>query len=87
MWCCIITAAAGAVMGRMPMRHNLEDADTLLEFIETNTTYGFDRERLFVAGHSVGGFVTAQLLAAHPELKAAVLLAPCRFRRRDGLCG
>ena len=48
-----------------------------LEFIETNTTYGFDRERLFVAGHSVGGFVTAQLLAAHPELKAAVLLAPC----------
>ena len=30
-----------------------------------------------MAGHSVGGFVTAQLLAAHPELKAAVLLTPC----------
>lgn len=63
--------------GAYAYAHNLEDADTLLEFIETNTTYGFDKERLFVAGHSVGGFVTAQLLAAHPELKAAVLLAPC----------
>ena len=43
--------------GAYAYAHNLEDADTLLEFIETNTTYGFDRERLFVAGHSVGGFV------------------------------
>ena len=50
MWCCIITAAAGAVMGRMPMRIIWRDADTLLEFIETNTTYGFDQEQLFVAG-------------------------------------
>ena len=31
--------------GAYAYAHNLEDADTLLEFIETNTTYGFDRER------------------------------------------
>ena len=34
--------------GAYAYAHNLEDADTLLEFIETNTTYGFDRERLLL---------------------------------------
>lgn len=63
--------------GAYSYTNDLEDADTLLHFIETNKTYGFDKERLFAVGHSVGGFVTAHLFAAHPELKAAVLLAPC----------
>lgn len=63
--------------GAYAYTHNLEDADTILEFIETNSTYGFDLENLFVVGHSVGGFVTAHLFAKHPKLRAAVLLAPC----------
>ena len=63
--------------GAYSYAHDLEDADTILEFIETNRSYGFDLEKLFVAGHSVGGFVTAHLLARHPKLRAAVLLAPC----------
>ena len=57
--------------------HDLEDAETLLSFIQNNHTYGFDPQQLFVAGHSVGGFVTAHLLARHPELKGGVLLTPC----------
>lgn len=63
--------------GNYAYAHDLEDADTLFAFIQKNETYGFDKENLFVAGHSVGGFVTAHLLARHPELKAAVLLTPC----------
>lgn len=63
--------------GAYSYANDLEDAETLLEFIETNETYGFDPENLFVAGHSVGGFVTAHLLARHKELKGGVLLTPC----------
>lgn len=63
--------------GAYAYAHDLEDAETLLEFIETNETYGFDTETLFVVGHSVGGFVTAHLLARHKEVKAGVLLTPC----------
>lgn len=63
--------------GDYSYRHDLEDAETLLTFLKTDETYGFDREHLFVAGHSVGGFVTAHLLARHPEFQAGVLLAPC----------
>lgn len=63
--------------GNYSYGNDLEDAETLLAFIETNETYGFDRENLFVAGHSVGGFVTAHLLARHRELRAGVLLTPC----------
>lgn len=63
--------------GTYSYAHDLEDAETLLTFIQTNETCGFDKENLFAVGHSVGGFVTAQLLAKHPEIKAGVLLAPC----------
>lgn len=57
--------------------NDLEDGETLVEFIETNESYGFDRENLFMVGHSVGGFVTAHLLARHPNWKGGVLLTPC----------
>ena len=66
--------------------HNLEDADTLLEFIETNTTYGFDRERLFVAGQCrrlCDGTAFGGASGAEGGGSACAL----RFRRRDGLCG
>lgn len=63
--------------GAYSYANDLEDAESLLEFIETNETYGFDKENLFVVGHSVGGFVASHLLARHKELKSGVLLTPC----------
>lgn len=63
--------------GAYSFANDVEDGETVLKFIEENRSYGFDRKNLFVVGHSVGGFVTAHLLAKHPELQAGVLLAPC----------
>ncbi|MGN1230837.1 MAG: alpha/beta hydrolase family protein [Anaerotignum sp.] len=63
--------------GAYSYANDLEDGETLLEFIKTNETYGFDKEKLFVVGHSVGGFVAAHLFAGHKEFKAGVLLTPC----------
>lgn len=63
--------------GSYSYANDLEDGETLLEFIRTNETYGFDQEKLFVVGHSVGGFVAAHLFARHKELRAGVLLTPC----------
>ncbi len=62
--------------GNAPYPPDLQ-AETLLAFIKSNETYGFDKEKLFVVGHSVGGFVAAHLLARHKELKGGVLLTPC----------
>lgn len=63
--------------GAYSYANDLEDGETLLEFIKSNETYGFDKEKLFLVGHSVGGFVTAHLLARHQECKGGVLLTPC----------
>jgi len=57
--------------------HCLEDAETVLEYIKNDTEMNFDTEKLYVVGHSMGCFIAAHLAAKHPELKAAVTIAPC----------
>ncbi|MEO8030832.1 MAG: alpha/beta fold hydrolase [Gemmatimonadota bacterium] len=57
---------------------NLEDADAALAFIHdsaTARTLGVDRGRIVLAGHSMGGWVTALTASHHPELLGAILLS------------
>lgn len=63
--------------GDYAFAHNLEDAESVLDFILHDGRLGFDPARVFAAGQSVGGFVTAHLFAKRKELRAAVMLAPC----------
>lgn len=67
--------------GDYALTHNLEDAHTALDFILHDGRYGFDKERIYAVGHSLGGFACGQLSAARPEIKRAVLLTPCDIGR------
>lgn len=63
--------------GAYAFAHNIEDGGSVLDFILQDKALGFDKTRIFAAGQSVGGFVTAHLFAKRKELRAAVMLAPC----------
>ena len=63
--------------GDYAITHCLEDSETVLEYIKNDTEMHFDTEQLYVVGHSMGCFIAAHLAAKHPELKAAVTIAPC----------
>ena len=40
-----------------------------------------DKDKIYAAGHSLGGFVCGQIAARRPEIKGAVLLMPCNVGR------
>ncbi|WP_458408340.1 alpha/beta hydrolase family protein [Anaerotignum sp.] len=63
--------------GEYSIEHCLEDSETVLEYIKNDTEMNFDTEKLYVVGHSMGCFIAAHMAARHPELKAAVTVAPC----------
>ena len=63
--------------GSYRLKNNLEDTNTVLDFILHDTEYGFDTSRIYVVGHSLGGFHAACLAATRSELRAFVLAAPC----------
>ena len=67
--------------GDYSLANDLEDAHTVLDFILQSETYGIDKSRVYVVGHSLGGFVCGQLTAARQEISAAVLLMPCDIGR------
>ena len=49
--------------GDYALAHNLEDAETALDFILSDEKYGFDKNRIYAIGHSLGGFACGQLSA------------------------
>lgn len=67
--------------GTYSLAHDLEDAETALDFILRDETFGFDKDRVFAVGHSLGGFVCGQLTARRPEIRAGALLMPCDIGR------
>ncbi len=67
--------------GDYAFAHNLEDAETVLDYILRDTTHGFDVSRIYAVGHSLGGFVCGQLTAKRSEIRAGVLLMPCDVGR------
>ena len=67
--------------GNYSLSNDLEDANTALDWLLKDETYGIDKARIYAAGHSLGGFVCAQLTARRPEIRAGVLLMPCDIGR------
>lgn len=70
--------------GQFRFAGNLEDADAVLAFVGDSTTaqkLGIDRSRLVLAGHSMGGWVTALVAARHPELRGTILLSAADMGR------
>ena len=67
--------------GNYSLQNDLDDAETVLDFILNDTTYGFDKDKIYAAGHSLGGFVCGQIAARRPEIKGAALLMPCNVGR------
>nr|WP_326186507.1 alpha/beta fold hydrolase [uncultured Oscillibacter sp.] len=67
--------------GDYSLAHDLEDANTVLDYILADETHGFDKTRLYAVGHSLGGFVCGQLTAWREELQGGVLLMPCDIGR------
>lgn len=71
--------------GDYALAHNLEDSRTALDFILRDTQYGFDKENIFVVGHSLGGFAAGQLIAGCREVRGGVLLMPCDIGRMSAI--
>lgn len=63
--------------GEYSLKNNLEDAETVLDFILKDKYYGIDRSRIYAIGHSLGGFVCGQLSAKRKEIAACAMLMPC----------
>ncbi|MDP4118112.1 MAG: alpha/beta fold hydrolase [Bacillota bacterium] len=67
--------------GNYALTHNLDDANTVLDYILNDKSFGFDKEHIFAVGHSMGGFVCSQITAKRKEIKGAVLMMPCDIGR------
>jgi pimeloyl-ACP methyl ester carboxylesterase len=64
--------------GNFRFANNLEDADATLAFLRDTANaraLGIDTARMVIAGHSLGGWVTAFAAGHHPELAGAVLIS------------
>ena len=64
--------------GAFTFAHAAEDADAALAFLrdpQTAAKFGVDLARLFVAGHSMGGFMAASATAHDPGVKGVVMIS------------
>lgn len=55
----------------------VEDAEAAMAFLrraDNAAKYGVDTRRLFIGGHSMGGFAAARYAAAHPDVPGVVLI-------------
>lgn len=67
--------------GNYSLTNDLEDANTVLDYMISDDTYGFDKKHIYAVGHSLGGFVCSHLIANRPEIQGGVLLTPCDIGR------
>ena len=67
--------------GNYSIANDLEDAETVLDYMLTGSGLAIDPDRVFCIGHSLGGYVCGRLAAKRSEIKAAVLLMPCDIGR------
>lgn len=64
--------------GNYCLSHNIEDTMVFAEYIrERANDWRIDPDRLFIFGHSMGGFAALNAMAAGTKVKGAILLAPC----------
>ena len=74
--------------GSFGFRNSLEDARAVLRYLREPANVSalrVDPERLVVAGHSMGGWVTAMTAAAEPGLAGAILISPANLSMFDGM--
>ena len=62
--------------GDYSIAHDLEDAETVLDYVRNDTRFDFDRTRIFGIGHSLGAYIQGWLASRRRELRAGVLLMP-----------
>ena len=67
--------------GNYSIANDLEDAETVLDYMLAAPGLAIDPDRVFCVGHSLGGYVCGRLAAKRSEIKAAVLLMPCDIGR------
>ena len=64
--------------GDYRLAHLPEDGMTMLQHILNNAEkYHVDPERVYLVGHSMGGFCVMNMLAQGTPVKGALLMAPC----------
>lgn len=63
--------------GNYSLQNDLDDAETILDFVLNDEIYHCDKDKIYCVGHSLGGFVCGNLSAKRDEIKAAALLMPC----------
>ena len=64
--------------GHYSFANDLEDTDAVLAYLEAPANaarLGIDTRHIVLAGHSLGGWVTTQTAAHHPELAGAILIS------------
>ena len=67
--------------GNYALKHNLEDAETVLDYMLKEERFDIDKSLIYAVGHSLGGFVCGQLSAKRKEIQACALLMPCDIGR------
>jgi uncharacterized protein len=74
--------------GQFRFGSNLEDAEAVLAFVHDVANarrLGIDPRRIVLAGHSMGGWVTALTAARHPELLGAILISAADLGRHGSM--
>ncbi len=73
--------------GRFRFAQNLEDADAVLAFLRDTANVralGIDTTRIVLAGHSMGGWVTALTASHDRRLRGAILISAADMGRQRG---
>jgi pimeloyl-ACP methyl ester carboxylesterase len=73
--------------GDFTFAHAAEDADAALAFLrdpKSAERFGVDTARLFVAGHSMGGFMAASAASHNPEVAGLIMISAWDIGRDGG---
>ena len=69
--------------GEYSFSHIIEDVAAVVDFVkEGKLNLPIDMERIYLFGHSMGGFAVLNALASGVKVPKAVLMAPCDLGRR-----
>lgn len=69
--------------GEYSFTHLIEDVEYVLQFLREHAEeYQIDPQRMYLIGHSMGGFAALNTLARGADVKGAVLVAPCDLSHR-----
>jgi uncharacterized protein len=71
--------------GAFSFTHAIEDSDAAVQFLKTNAgKYHVDPRRIFVAGHSMGGFLAASAATHNPDVAGLVMISAWDIGRDGG---